>query len=160
MSELKSSIQKYRNAKRNKNDKEHTGGLLVWNKKPEFMYGNEEKIVFILSGISRNQLDAFKNTAGLNYDQLADMLAVSRATLFKRKEKEKYNRAMSERVFLLADLYSYGYAVFDNREHFKNWMKTENTALGNRKPIDLLETVYGIFEVKNIIGRIAYGVFS
>jgi len=39
-------------------------------------------------------------------------------------------------------------------------MKTENRALGWITPLSLVDTLYGIEEVRNVVGRIAYGVFS
>jgi putative toxin-antitoxin system antitoxin component (TIGR02293 family) len=61
---------------------------------------------------------------------------------------------------LLADIYSYGYQVFENKEGFNQWMKQTNTALGGATPLQLLDTLYGMEEVKHLIGRIEYGVYS
>ncbi len=68
--------------------------------------------------------------------------------------------SVSERLLLLADIYSYGYEVFENKERFNHWMKNANTALGGEAPLNLLDTLYGMEEVKHLIGRIEYGVYS
>jgi uncharacterized protein (DUF2384 family) len=39
-------------------------------------------------------------------------------------------------------------------------MEQENRALGNIRPFELLDTMIGVAEVKNIIGRIEHGVYS
>ncbi len=39
-------------------------------------------------------------------------------------------------------------------------MKTTNRALGNIKPLSLLDTLYGMEEIKHLIGRIEHGVYS
>ncbi|HEY0040749.1 MAG TPA: MbcA/ParS/Xre antitoxin family protein, partial [Flavisolibacter sp.] len=71
----------------------------------------------------------------------------------------KFDQYISERIFLLADLYSYGYEAFENKENFNQWMKTGNRSLGGITPLSLLDTLYGLEEVKHLIGRIEYGVF-
>lgn len=118
-----------------------------------------EKITLIRNGVSKNDLEDIKEHSGLDYDTLSKILAVSRATLINKKGLEKFDTATSERILLLADTLSYGESVFEDRDRFNRWMKSSNKALGNRAPIEMMDTVYGIQEVKKMIGRIEYGVF-
>ena len=127
---------------------------------PVYQWSSYDKIEAIKNGISKEELEALKIQSGLDYDALAAVLNVAKATLHNKKGKEKFDQYISERIFLLADLYSYGYEVFEEKERFNQWMKTDNRALGNTKPLSLLDTLYGIEEVKHIIGRVEYGVFS
>ena len=60
---------------------------------------------------------------------------------------------------LLADVIAYGQSVFEDKDSFNEWLKANNRALGNKPPIELMDTIYGIDEVKKEIGRIEYGVF-
>ena len=126
----------------------------------EYTYDNHEKIKRIKTGISKAELTTLKEKIGLDYDQLANILSVSRMTLFKKKGEDTFDITTSEKLFMLAELYSYGYHVFNNQEKFKNWMLTSNPALGDISPISCMDTVYGIMEVKNLIGRIDYGIIS
>jgi uncharacterized protein (DUF2384 family) len=58
-------------------------------------------------------------------------------------------------------LLKYGIKVFNNEiNKFSSWLLKNNTALGNRIPNDLLETLEGRIEIKNILDKIEYGVFS
>ena len=118
-----------------------------------------EKITLIRKGVSKNDLEDIKEHSGLDYDTLSRILAVSRATLINKKGLEKFDTATSKRILLLADTLSYGESVFEDKDRFNRWMKNSNKALGDKAPIDLMDTVYGIQEVKNMIGRIEYGVF-
>ena len=118
-----------------------------------------EKITLIRNGVSKNNLKEIKEHSGLDYDTLSTILAVSRATLINKKGLEKFDTPTSERILLLADTLSYGESVFEDKDRFNSWMKNSNKALGDRAPIQLMDTVYGIQEVKNLIGRIEYGVF-
>jgi uncharacterized protein (DUF2384 family) len=58
------------------------------------------------------------------------------------------------------DVYEYGYEVFEDRDKFNKWIQTNNRALGNRIPLEVMDTIFGIDEVKNVITRIDHGVYS
>lgn len=127
---------------------------------PIYQWNSFDKIHLIRDGISKEELESFKKTAELDYDTLAVILNVARATLLNKKGKAKFDTTTSEKIFQLADLYSYGNAVFESTEKLNRWMKTENKSLGGISPLSLLDTHYGIEEVRHLIGRIQYGVYS
>jgi len=127
---------------------------------PVYQWSSYDKIGAIKNGITKEELEALKNGSELDYDTLAIILNVTKATLHNKKGKEKFDQYISERIFLLADLYSYGYEVFEERSRFNHWMKTENRSLGGVIPLQLLDTLYGFQEVKHLIGRIEHGIYS
>lgn len=119
-----------------------------------------EKMERLKVGISKNELEKLKIRAKLDYDKLSKLLSVTRATLINKQGSEKFNIVLSERIIGLADIYSYGYEVFENEEKFNQWMFKENQALGGKTPYEVCNNQFGREEVKNIIGRIDYGVYS
>lgn len=127
---------------------------------PVYQWNPFDKIDAIKEGVSKEELENLKNGAELDYDTLAKLLNVTKATLHGKKGKAKFDQYISERIFLLADLYSYGYEVFGDRQKFNTWMKKENRALGGITPLSLIDTLYGLEEVRHLIGRIEYGVYS
>ncbi len=127
---------------------------------PLHQWNSFDKISAIRDGVSKEELENLKNEAELDYETLAQVLNVAKATLHNKKGKARFDKYISERVFLIADLYSFGYEVFGNKAKFNGWMKRENRALGYISPLSLIDTMYGTEEVKNLIGRIAYGVIS
>ena len=127
---------------------------------PVYQWSSFDKIDAIKNGISKAELESLKEQSALDYDTLAAVLNVGKATLHNKKGKEKFDQYISERIFLLADLYSFGYEVFEDKDRFNRWMKAENAALGGDAPISLLDTMYGMEEVKHLIGRIEFGVYS
>lgn len=126
---------------------------------PVYQADSFSKIKKIHLGATKKEVEHFKLRADLDYESLAKMLNVTKATLFNRKGTQRFDSSLSERLMALTDLYSYGYSVMDNAEKFNRWMKTDNIALGG-KPLDFTDTLYGIAEIKNIVGRIAYGIYS
>jgi putative toxin-antitoxin system antitoxin component (TIGR02293 family) len=129
-------------------------------KKPERHLTSFEKMDILRDGISKKDLELLKNKAGLDYTMLAKALSVTRATLINKKRDQKFGAVVSEKIIGLADLYSYGFEVFENEERFNQWMAKPNKALGGHAPYDLIDNQYGREEVKNLIGRVDYGVYS
>lgn len=129
-------------------------------KKPESNMTALEKMQLARTGISKMDLEQLKHTTGLDYDCLAKGLAVTKATLFSKKGAEKFSTDLSEKIVSLADIYSYGYAVFEDVERFNAWMHRPNKALGGQTPYALVDNQFGREEVKDLIGRIEWGVYS
>ena len=119
-----------------------------------------EKIELIEEGISKSALESLKAKAGLDYEQLAQVLNVARATLINKKGNDKFNKDVSDKILGLASIYSYGYEVFEDRDRFNRWIFRPNQALAGQAPFDILQSTFGREEVKNLIGRIDYGVYS
>lgn len=120
---------------------------------------SQYKIGIIKNGISKKQLEAIKSETDFDYHTLSNLLSVSRTTLIKKKGDEKFDQVTSERIMLLAEVLSYGREVFESRDLFNLWIKQQNLALGGKKPLEMLDTLYGIEEVKKELGRIEYGVY-
>lgn len=119
-----------------------------------------QKMKIIKSGITKSYLVNLKNKTDLDYDALAKALSVTRSTLINKKGNQKFNDKLSERIVALADLYSFGYEVFEDENRFNAWMSHPNQALGGKTPFDFIDNQYGREEIHNLIGRIAYGVYS
>jgi putative toxin-antitoxin system antitoxin component (TIGR02293 family) len=119
-----------------------------------------EKMQIIKRGISKRYLESFKKATSLDYASLADALLVTRATLINKKGDQKFNDQVSERIVSIADLYAFGYEVFEDKNRFNEWMFAPNQGLGGEVPFSIVNNQYGRDEIKNLIGRIAYGVYS
>ncbi len=124
-----------------------------------FALSSLEKITIARKGISKKELIVIKDEVELDYDQLATILTISRATLIAKKGTQKFNQEISERILLLNDIISYGYETFGDKDVFNEWLRNPSEALGNVTPLSLMDTYYGLDEVKKEIGRVAYGVY-
>jgi putative toxin-antitoxin system antitoxin component (TIGR02293 family) len=127
---------------------------------PEFKLSSYEKMGLIQKGISKKGLEKLKDAAGLDYNQLSQLLNVARATLINKKGEETFNPDVSDKILGLADIYSYGYEVFEDAAKFNHWIFQVNKALGGRQPFELLNNSFGREEVKQLIGRIDHGIYS
>ncbi len=129
-------------------------------KKPERNLTAFEKMEIVRDGISKKDLELLKDKTGLDYTMLAKALSVTRATLINKKRDQKFGINLSEKIIGLADLYSYGFEVFEDEDRFNEWMARPNKALDGKVPYDIIDNQYGREELKNLIGRIDYGVYS
>ncbi|HZI23496.1 MAG TPA: antitoxin Xre/MbcA/ParS toxin-binding domain-containing protein [Chryseolinea sp.] len=134
--------------------------VIILTDRPEFELTPIEKMQMVERGISKNALQKLKDKSGLDYDQLSQLLNVSRTTLIGKKGNTKFNTDISDKILGLADIYSYGYEVFEDRDRFNEWIFRPNNALGGQSPFELLHNSFGKEEVKNLIGRIDYGIYS
>lgn len=119
-----------------------------------------EKMLIAKQGITRQYVDGFKEKSKLGNKQLSQILSVSVSSLNSKDVDEKFSPIISERILSIAEVYAYGYEVFEDVESFNNWMQQPNTALGGETPYNLMDNQFGREEVKNVIGRIDYGVYS
>ena len=80
------------------------------------------KIGYIKRGISKLYLVGIKDAINLDYDTLGRILSVSRAKLLSKKPEEKFDQLTSERIMLLADVFSYGLVVFEDKDRLTAWL--------------------------------------
>jgi putative toxin-antitoxin system antitoxin component (TIGR02293 family) len=116
------------------------------------------KIGIVRNGITKKQLEAIKSETDLDYRTLSSLLSISRTTLINKKGNDRFDQLTSERIMLLAELLSYGRNVFESKELFNSWIRQKNRDLGGRSPLEMLDTQYGIEEVKKELGRIERGI--
>lgn len=128
--------------------------------KPERQLSGFEKMHIVRDGVTKKDLELLKTKADLDYTMLAKALSVTRATLINKKRSERFGAGLSEKIVGMADLYSYGFEVFEDKERFNQWMSKPNKALGGQIPYDLIDNQFGREEVRNLIGRIDYGIYS
>lgn len=112
-------------------------------------------------GLSAHVISNFRNYFNISREQTADMLNVSLPTIYRWiRENRILGRNYSVQLFELTSLFLFGAEVFGSNESFFKWLALPNTALGGLEPQDLLEIPGGIHKVRDILGRIEYGVYS
>ncbi|HWY37675.1 MAG TPA: antitoxin Xre/MbcA/ParS toxin-binding domain-containing protein [Bacteroidia bacterium] len=112
-------------------------------------------------GINAHIIINFKNHFNIPREAAAGMLNISTPTIYKWvRENKKLERNFSVQLFELTDLFLYGSEIFKSQENFFKWLNLANTALGGIEPQELLEIPGGIAKVKDLLGRIEYGVYS
>jgi putative toxin-antitoxin system antitoxin component (TIGR02293 family) len=116
------------------------------------------KIATIKNGITKDQLSKFKEIIDLDWMSIGRLLNIASRTLHLKKGNEKFNQGVSDRIMTVAEVYSAGYMVYEDRKKFNNWMKRRNDYLAGQSPVEIMETQAGVEEVKKEIRRIAFGI--
>lgn len=81
-------------------------------------------------------------------------------TLARRKGEQRLTPEESDLIARLVRIHEFAVEVFGSDEKARKWLRTNNRALDNHQPLDLLRTDYGARIVESILGRIAHGIYS
>lgn len=114
----------------------------------------------VQAGLPFAEVEALRVGLDLPLDKLASKLGLSKATLHRRKLEGRLTPAESDRVMRYARLLGKAVQVMGNEEAGREWFTTPAYGLGGVIPLDYAETEVGAREVENLLGRIAYGVYS
>ena len=112
------------------------------------------------NGITKSDFIAVATMTGLNLTEFSKFLPVSKRTIEKVKDKELLSPQVSDRVLQIATLYQQGIALLGSTSVFKEWMNSPIIALGNKKPINLMDNGTGIAIIHDLLGRIEHDVYS
>jgi putative toxin-antitoxin system antitoxin component (TIGR02293 family) len=113
----------------------------------------------IQGGLSVEALEEAIDRYGLTTIELEQI--ISRKTLSRRKEKgEALTVEESNRLARLVRAFAVAEGVLGTLDKAKHWMRQGNRVLRGGTPMSLLTTDQGARLVEQILGRIAYGVFS
>jgi putative toxin-antitoxin system antitoxin component (TIGR02293 family) len=92
---------------------------------------------------------------------LSRKLGIPQRTLTRRlSEGSLLTSAESDRTVRMARLYAHAVEMLGDQEKATEWLRTPNRALGGERPLDQLDTDTGARMVEDVLGRIAYGVYS
>jgi putative toxin-antitoxin system antitoxin component (TIGR02293 family) len=115
----------------------------------------------IRKGLPSGSLIVLGEKLELKNAALSETLGIPQRTLTRRMSRHsRLTVAESDRTVRLARVYATAVEMIGNAGKAAEWLRTPNRALGGQVPIDQLDTDLGAREVENILGRIAYGVYS
>jgi putative toxin-antitoxin system antitoxin component (TIGR02293 family) len=115
----------------------------------------------VRDGIPAQALVVLAERAGLRQADVSSRFGISQRTLTRRiAQHSKLTAAESDRTVRLARVYAAAQETLGDSEKAAEWLKTPNRALGGVRPLDQLDTDPGVREVEDVLGRIAYGVYS
>jgi len=97
----------------------------------------------------------------LRQAEISEKIGIPQRTLTRRMtQHSRLTPAESDRTVRLAQVYATAMDTLGDGDKAAAWMKTPNRALRGNRPIDQMDTDPGVREVEDVLGRIAYGVYS
>jgi putative toxin-antitoxin system antitoxin component (TIGR02293 family) len=112
------------------------------------------------AGLPMAELASLRVSLDLPMDRLAPLLGISKATLHRRKTAGRLDPAESDRVVRFARLMGKAVEVLETEQNARSWLTSPQYGLGGAVPLDYAGTEVGAREVEDLLGRIAYGVYS
>jgi putative toxin-antitoxin system antitoxin component (TIGR02293 family) len=115
----------------------------------------------VREGLPVKALFLLAEQMNLRQTEISEKIGIPPRTLTRRlAQHARLTAAESDRTVRLAQVYSTAIETLGDSEKAAAWLKTPNRALRGGRPLDQLDTDPGVREVEDILGRIAYGVYS
>ena len=125
----------------------------------EFLNSKILLVFAIRSGLPYSIFNLIQSYSPFTLQDWSEFLNISYKSLQRYKSNStRFKPLYTEKIFELAEVMDVGVEVFGNIEKLKQWLTTENYALGNLKPIDLLKDSYGKDLVLSELTRIDQGI--
>lgn len=115
----------------------------------------------VREGLPATSLSFLAQKLDLGSTTLSRKLGIPLRTLTRRlSKKARLTAAESDRTVRLARVFADAVEMIGDEDKAVEWLQTPNRALGGERPLDQLDTDVGARLVEDILGRIAYGVYS
>ena len=111
-------------------------------------------------GVRKSSLKSLAGYLGITMEKMSSLVHSSHRNIQRKDEDELLDTLKTEKVLELAAFIKRGIDVIGTEDAFKEWVHSPIIALGNRKPIDFLDTTFGIQMALKVLGRLEQGVFS
>ena len=115
----------------------------------------------VRAGLPAGSVSALAERLHLGNGVLSRKLRIPQRTLTRRlSHGSMLTAAESDRTVRMARVYANAVEMIGDQEKAIEWLGTPKRALGGETPLDQLDTDTGARMVEDILGRIAYGVYS
>ncbi len=122
--------------------------------------GDFDLIKLTREGVKKSTLKTLAAYLGITMEMMSGLLHTSYRNIQRKDEDALLDTLKTERVLELASFAQRGIEVIGNKDAFAEWIQSPLMALGNKRPLDFLDTSFGIQFLLKILGRLEQGVFS
>lgn len=121
----------------------------------------EQFMVAIRKGLTFRAFDHLAQALAVSDSELAKIVSISGRTLSRRREEGHFQAEESDRLARIAMLFDEAVTLFEGDEATAaTWLTTPKKALADATPLQYADTEPGAQEVRDLIGRLEYGIFS
>jgi len=115
----------------------------------------------VREGLPAEALFRLAKQLDLRQAEISEKIGIPQRTLTRRMARHaRLTAAESDRTVRMAQVYATAVDTLGSEDKATQWLKTPNRALRGARPLDQLDTDPGVREVEDVLGRIAYGVYS
>lgn len=112
------------------------------------------------AGLTGKELNKIVKYTGITAKKMASILSISERQISRYADEKKLKTDMSAQLIQITNLYIRGYKLFEQEEKFQGWMNSEIRGMGYERPIDLLDTAFGIELIYDELGRLEHGIIG
>ncbi len=127
---------------------------------PKILTNEMDLIKLSRHGVRKASLKSLTHYLGITMEKMSRLLHTSHRNIQRKDEDELLDTLKTEKVLELAAFIKRGIDVMGSEDAFKEWLHSPILALGNREPIEFLDTTFGIQMALKVLGRLEQGVFS
>ena len=117
-----------------------------------------DPVASVRAGLPFAALEHVRDELDASDDLLARALGVSARTLKRRRDTGTLTTDESDRLVLLAEIIALAQQALDSDEGARQWLRTPHALLGGESPLDHMDTVTGMQEVKTMLAHIEHGM--
>jgi putative toxin-antitoxin system antitoxin component (TIGR02293 family) len=122
---------------------------------------NGELAELVREGLPVKSLFLLALRLDLNQAEISEKIGIPQRTLTRRAAQDaRLTPAESDRTVRLAQVFANATETLGSGDKAAAWLKTPNRALRGGRPLDQVDTDPGVRELEDLLGRIAYGVYS
>ena len=115
----------------------------------------------VRKGLPARSLFLLAKRLDLRQAEISQKIGIPQRTLTRRlAQHARLTAAESDRTVRMAQVYANAVETLGDENKAAQWLKAPNRALRGGRPLDQLDTDPGVREVEDVLGRIAYGVYS
>lgn len=112
----------------------------------------------IRRGFPARTFDLLRTHLAMSQAGLAEILNIPRRTLSRRLREGRFSTEESERLHRLARVVASGEELFEHQEELREFLVAPAPALGERTPLELLDTDVGTEQVLALLWQLKAGV--
>lgn len=120
--------------------------------------GQDDPVAAVRAGLPYAAFERIRRAVGAPDPLLARVLSVSERTLLRRKEHGRLTSEESDRLLLLAEVFRLAVLAFDDEDGARAWLSEPHALLGGESPLEHMDTIAGIEEVKTMLYHIEYSM--
>lgn len=115
----------------------------------------------VSTGFSIELFNSLAAIVEMQQKALREALKIPLTTFNRRREKGRFTMKESDRLYSLIEVFLHATDLFEgDRKAAIEWMSKNAQGLGDKRPIDLLDSHVNTQAVLDFITRLEYGVYS
>jgi len=97
---------------------------------------------------------------GFHQKDLADFMHVDASTITRwKKNRTEIGVLRSKNILDIDEIIAKGVRIFGGESKFRDWLDSNNYALGDLKPVEMLKDPYGVEKVDEALEAISWGAY-